>query len=105
MLASVTQILKQFKRTWCCELDDAAIEQACREAKHKWRKRTLDPVTTIKMFLLQILFGNVACEFVPHLAGKDVTGSGYCEARGRIPLEVFKTLLTRCTTRMAECVR
>jgi hypothetical protein len=30
-------------------------------------------VATVKMFLLQILFGNVACNFVPHLAGKDVT--------------------------------
>jgi len=105
MLASVTHILTQFKRTWCTELDDAAVELACREAKHKWRKRELDPVATIKLFLLQILFGNVACNYVPHLAGKDVTGAAYCAARSRLPLEVFQTLLTRCTTRMAECVR
>ena len=57
------------------------------------------------MFLLQILFGNVACEFVPHLAGKDVTGSAYCTARGRLPLAALQTLLTRCTAKMAECVR
>src|SRR5690349_10997388 len=57
------------------------------------------------MFFLQILFGNVACDFVPHLAGKDVTGQAYCTARGRLPLAVLQTLLTRCTAKMAECAR
>ena len=105
MLGSVTQILRQFKRSWCGELDDQAILQACEQAGHKFRRRDLDPVTTIKMFLLQILYGNVACNFVPHLAGKDVTGSAYCAARGRLPLKLFELLLARCTARMAECVR
>jgi hypothetical protein len=57
------------------------------------------------MFFLQILYGNAACEFVPHLAGKDVTGSAYCTARGRLPLAALQILLARCTTKMAECVR
>jgi hypothetical protein len=105
MLASVTEILQQFKRAWCSELEDASILQACEEAGHKFRKRDLDPVTTIKMFLLQILYGNVACNFVPHLAQKDVTGSAYCDARARLPVQLFETLLSRCTARMAECVR
>jgi hypothetical protein len=42
---------------------------------------------------------------VPHLAGKDVTGSAYCTARGRLPLAALQTLLTRCTAQMAESVR
>jgi hypothetical protein len=101
MLANVPQIVRQFKRTWSRELEDEFIVQACREAGHRWRERELGPVTTIKMFLLQILFGNVACNFVPHLAGKKVTGSAYCEARGRLPLGVLESLLTRCTRQMA----
>ena len=105
MLRSVTEILRQFKRSWCRELEDEAILQACEEAGHKYRKRDLDPVTTIRMFLLQILYGNVACNFVPHLAGKDVTGSAYCAARGRLPVKLFELLLSRCTAQMAECVR
>ena len=105
MRAKVTEILQQFKRSWCLELEDEAIEKACREAGHQYRKRQLDPVTTVKMFLLQILYGNVACNHVPHLAGKEVTGSAYCEARARLPVKMFETLLSRCTTRMAECVR
>jgi Transposase DDE domain len=105
MFANVAQIIRQFKRTWTYELDDEAIRAACRQAGHRWRERELGPVATVKMFLLQILFGNVACNFVPRLAGKKVTGSAYCEARARLPLAALEQLLTRCTSRMAEAVR
>lgn len=105
MVGNIARILAQFKQSWSRELEDSAIVQACVEAGHRWRERELGPVATVKMFLLQILFGNVACNFVPHLADKDVTGSAYCEARGRLPLQVLQTLLTRCTLKMAESVR
>ena len=105
MLANVAQIVRQFKRSWTQELEDEAIERACHDVGHRWRERQLGPVTTVKMFLLQILFGNVPVNQVPHLAGKDVTGSAYCEARSRLPLTVLQSLLTRCTSRMAEAVR
>jgi DDE family transposase len=102
---NIARIVAQFKRDWSRELEDDAIEQACVEAGHKWRDRELGPVATIKMFFLQILYGNVACGFVPHLAGKDVTGSAYCTARGRLPLAALQTLLARCTAKMAGSVR
>jgi len=105
MRASIAQIVEQFKQSWCRELDDEAIRQAMSEAGHVWRDRKLNPVTTVRLFLLQILYGNVACNFVPRLARKNVTGSGYCEARARLPLEALETLLTRATVKMAECAR
>ena len=105
MKGNIARIVEQFKRNWSRELEDEAIEQACREAGHKWRERDLGPVATIKMFFLQIVYGNVACEFVPHLAGKDVTGSAYCTARGRLPLAALQTLLARCTAQMVRSVR
>lgn len=105
MFANMAQIIRQLKQSWSRELEDDAIVRACHEVGHRWRERELGPVATVKMFLLQILFGNVACEFVPHLAGKNVTGSAYCTARGRLPLAALQTLLNRCTTRMSECVR
>ena len=104
MKGNIARIVDQFKQSWSEELEDDAIVRACQEAGHRWRERELGPVATVKMFLLQILFGNVACEYVPHLAGKDVTGSAYCAARGRLPLEALQTLLSRCTTKMAACV-
>lgn len=105
MVGNIARIVAQFKQSWSRELEDEAIVRACQEAGHQWRERELGPVATVKMFLLQILFGNVACQFVPHLAGKDVTGSAYCTARGRLPLAALQTLLSRCTTQMAECVK
>ena len=105
MFANLTGIIARIKESWQQELEDEAIRQACVQAGHHWRERQLGPVTTVKMFLLQILYGNVACNFVPHLAGKRVTGSSYCEARSRLPLAALETLLTTCTKRMAECVR
>ena len=105
MLGNIARIVSQFKQSWSRELEDDAIVRACEEAGHQWRDRKLGPVATVRMFLLQILYGNVACEFVPHLAGKDVTGSAYCTARGRLPLAALQSLLTRSTTKMAECVK
>jgi hypothetical protein len=105
VLGNIARIVAQFKQSWISELDEGAIVQACRDAGHTWRERELGPVATVKMFLLQILFGNVACDFVPRLAGKNVTGSAYCTARGRLPLKVLQTLLTRCTAQMSQCVR
>jgi hypothetical protein len=105
MNGNIARIVEQFKQSWSQELEDDAIRAACREAGHCWRERQLGPVATVKMFLLQILFGNVACNFVPRLAGKDVTGSAYCEARARLPLAALETLLGRSTAKMAECVR
>ena len=72
MFANVAQIVAQFKRNWSRELEEEAIIEACREAGHQWRERELGPVTTVRMFLLPILFGNVASNFVPRLTG----GSG-----------------------------
>src|SRR5262245_40714237 len=105
MQGNIARIVAQFKQSWSHELEDEAIRVACREAGHRWRERELGPVTTVKMFLLQILFGNVACNFVPRLASKKVTGSAYCEARSRLPLAALEQLLTRCTRRMAEAAR
>jgi hypothetical protein len=105
MVGSIARIVAQFKQSWSRELEDDAIREACLAAGHRWRERELGPVATVRMFLLQILYGNVACNFVSRLAGKEVTGSAYCEARARLPLAALQTLLTRSTAKMAECVR
>ena len=105
MLAIIAQTIARFKQTCGSELDDEAINKAMREAGYKWRNRELNPVTTLRMFLVQILFGNVACDFVPRLTGKNVTGGAYCQARGRLPLAALQSLLTRCTNAMSATVR
>jgi hypothetical protein len=71
----------------------AAIEAACRQEGYTWRKRLLDPVVTIYLFLLQVLHGNTACQHVVQFGCWTFTDSAYCQARKRLPLRVFHQLL------------
>jgi hypothetical protein len=50
-------------------------------------------VTTVHIFLLQILHGNTACSAMPRLAGLAFTAGAYCAARMRLPLALFEELL------------
>jgi hypothetical protein len=50
-------------------------------------------VTTIELFLVQILHGNTACTHLRHLTKLQVTASAYCQARLKLPLAVFQQLL------------
>ena len=102
---SIAQVLRQFKQQWTQQLDDQAIESACRAAGAVWRDRILPPVYTVKLFLLQILWGNTACNHLPHLAERDFTGEAYCKARMRVPLAALQILLGTCTCSMVEAVR
>ena len=72
-------------------LDPDEIQRACLEAGHAWRHRVFDPVTTIWLFTLQLIHSNTACTHVVRLLpGVKGTDSGYCQARSRIPLAVFR---------------
>jgi hypothetical protein len=96
MVASVTAVLKRVKTDWATQLQPEAIIAACEEAGYtSWRERVLTPVTTIQLFLLQILHGNTACNHLPHLSGLRFSASAYCQARTRLPLNLFALLLTR----------
>jgi hypothetical protein len=69
------------------------ITQVCREAGVCWRQRVLDPVTTVYVFILQVVHGNTAMTNLPRLSGEDFTPSAYGQARQRLPLEVLRRLL------------
>jgi hypothetical protein len=93
MTATLTQIVRQFQQDWTGQLAPDAILTACRDAAYQWRERTRNPVTTIQLFLVQILHGNTACTHLRHLTKLPVTASAYCQARMRLPLAVFQQLL------------
>jgi hypothetical protein len=99
MVASVSAMLKRLKTEWATQLQPEAIIAACAEAGYtSWRDRVLTPVTTIQLFLLQILHGNTACSHLPHLSGRRFSASAYCQARTKLPLDLFALLLTRLCT-------
>jgi len=74
-------------------LDQDTVEQACRQAGHRWRPCLLTPFALIHWFLIQVLHGNTAIEHLTLMAGRAFTASAYCQARARLPLAVLRALL------------
>ncbi len=99
-MRSISEVVNHFKENWVSELGDGRIEQACCDSGMSSLNSLLNPVTTIQVFLLQVLFGNAACVHMPRLTGMRFTAAGYCKARLRIKLEVFQLLLKRCVDRL-----
>lgn len=92
-MASIAAALDRIKGNPLFLLSRPDIEQLCREHKHEFRDRELDPATTIAMFLQQIVHGNLSCPETRRLTGATATTQAYCKARARIPLEVYQGLL------------
>jgi hypothetical protein len=96
MVPNITTILERFTGEWAMLLQPDAILAVCREIGYTaWRDRVLTPVTTMQLFLLQILHGNTACSHLPHLSGLRFTAAAYCQARARLPVRFFDLLLER----------
>src|SRR5215510_14600435 len=96
MVPSITTILQGLTGEWATLLQPDAILAVCREIGYtRWRDRVLTPVTTIQLFLLQILHGNTACSHLPPLSGIRFTAAASCQARARLPLRFCDLLLER----------
>jgi Transposase DDE domain len=95
MALNIPQILSQFKADVAKALSAETVRRICGYLCHTWRDRVLNPVTTVHVFLLQILHGNTACTALSRLAGVPFTAAAYCSARKRLPLALFEDLLQR----------
>jgi hypothetical protein len=96
MVPNITTILQRFTGEWAMLLQPDAILAVCREIGYTaWRDRVLTPVTTVQVFLLQILHGNTACSHLPHLSGLRFSAAAYGQARAKLPLPFFALLLER----------
>jgi hypothetical protein len=99
MVPNITAMLQRLTGEWAALLQPEAILAVCREVGYTgWRDRVLTPVTTVQLFLLQILHGNTACSHLPHLSGLRFTAAAYCQARAKLPLRFFDHLLERFGT-------
>lgn len=92
-MASIASSLRHIKDNPLTLVDRELIERVCREHNYTWRERELDPATTLALFMQQVVRGNIPCSEVRHLAGRSFTAQAYCDARARIPLAVYQTLL------------
>src|ERR1051326_1970219 len=95
MALTIPEIVQQFKADVAKTLSAEVIEKVCHCLGHVWRDRVLGPVTTIQVFLLQILHGNTACTALARLSGLVFSATAYCAARRRLPLMVFAVLVQR----------
>jgi Transposase DDE domain len=93
MARSILAAVQRIKAEVAQWLTPAAIRELCEAIGHSWRERVLDPVTTVHLFVLQILHGNTACAQVPRLGDVRCTGEAYCQARARLPLALLRCLV------------
>ena len=100
----ILSILRRLKQDPTRELGRHAILAICRQVGHSWRVSVLDPVATVHLFLLQVLRGNTAVNHLPRLSGLSFTDSAYCQARARLPLELFEKLLARVAGRLRPAI-
>lgn len=100
-MATIVAALDQIKKSPPKVLSRPVIEEICTELGYTWRERELDPATTIALCIQQVMHGNVPCSDVADLVHDDFTGSAFCQARSRLPLRVFQTLLELTTQAIA----
>jgi len=96
MVSTMTTILQRFTGEWAMLLQPEAILTVCHEIGYTaWRDRVLTPVTTVHLFLLQILHSNTACSHSAPSVGLRFTAAAYCQARAKLRLRFFALLLER----------
>ena len=90
----ISHTLNTLRQDLAAKLGDDAIHHACRLAGHSWcASCLLTPAAIIHWFLIQVIHGNTALTHVSLLAGRAFTASAFCQARARLPLAVFQTVL------------
>jgi hypothetical protein len=104
-MVNITRALDHVKQGLGTMVGRAVVKKACREVGHVWRDRLMDPWTTLQLFILQIAYGNTACSHLPHIVGVPFTASAYCQARQRLPLEVFGKLVAHVGARLQTMTR
>lgn len=92
-MASITPALSRIKRDLDELLSEDRIESLCASVGHRFRRRALDPATTLRLWARQALEGNTACAHLRHVAGLSASVSAYGQARRRLPAEVLELLL------------
>ncbi len=68
-MTSIAWAVTRFKDNPLEHLDHRLVLEACAAAGHVWRRRLLDPIVTVRLMLLQVLFANVSCRRLSRIAG------------------------------------
>jgi hypothetical protein len=79
-------------------LPEQRFEQLLTERGLSWRQRLLTPAVVVRLFILQVLCGNVAINALRQLSGTQFSAAAFCKARARLPLWAFSQLLRELVT-------
>jgi hypothetical protein len=101
-MVSIASALRRIKDDLPGELSSLHVHELCRASGHRWRDRVLDPVTTLRLLMLQVLHGNAACVHLPRLSGLRFSVAAYCVARARLPLEVIRRVALSVAQRLRD---
>jgi hypothetical protein len=99
-MASIAPTLVRIKQDLSVFVPDPLVLQCCLDLGLRWRKRLLDPLTTLHLFVLQVLAFNTAITHLRHLGGMAASAAAYCKARLRLPLALLQHLLRKGTAAM-----
>jgi hypothetical protein len=90
----ISTTLQTLRQDLAKQLGGDFIVAACVLAGHTFCPCCLlTPAAIIHWFLIQVLHGNTALTHVSLLAGRAFTASAFCQARARLPLAVYRTVL------------
>ena len=91
-MASIGCALSRIKGELEQWIDQKLVEQSCREADYRWRKRKLHPLSSVHLLMLQLL-AQVALRGLRHVAQLPISAQAICAARMRLPLVVMFSLV------------
>lgn len=83
-------------------VEPEVVRDACRELGISYRKRILDPLTTLHVLLVQALHGNTARHDLRLKSGVHASAAAICRARIRLPLAFFQAVLARLGRRWQD---
>ena len=83
-------------------VEPEVVRDVCRELGITYRRRVLDPLTTLHVLLVQALHGNTALHDLRLKAGVPATAGAICRARARLPLAFFLAVLARLGRRWQD---
>ena len=93
-MADLMFALARVRRTQGVDLlPDSILVQQLVAAGIVFRRRLLTPVVMVRLFLMQILFGNTSITHLRQLSGIDFAPASYCQARMRLSLRLLRRLL------------
>jgi hypothetical protein len=93
-MSQISIALRRLRQDLGPYLDEAAVGKICKQLGHRWRRDALlSPFNIILWFVIQVLHGNTSLTHVTLKARRVFTESAYCQARARLPLDLFRAVL------------